>query len=220
MEALARWPNTNGLGKVGPESFIPLAESMGLISDLGRTVLEKAFRYHATLKGQGHNLELSVNISRRQLFSKDLAGTLLKMVQEAGLSPNEVVLEITESIAMLEVENATAHLLDLHQAGFRLAIDDFGTGYSTLAQLHEMPVDEIKIDRAFVQRINTGEGFRILQAITGMASALGLTMVAEGVEDLQSLGKLESLGVHSIQGFYFSPPVDADQFSLLLKDHS
>ncbi|MBI39449.1 MAG: hypothetical protein CMF59_07605 [Leptospiraceae bacterium] len=216
MEALARWPNTNGLGKVGPDSFIPLAESMGLISDLGRTVLEKALFYHSGLKSRGFNLELSVNISRRQLFSRDLASTLLKMVEEAGLSTSEVVLEITESIAMLEVENATAHLLDLHQAGFRLAIDDFGTGYSTLAQLHEMPVDEIKIDRAFVQRIHTGEGYRILQAITGMASALGLTMVAEGVEDPHSLDKLEGLGVHSIQGFYFSPPLDSEDFSRLL----
>ena len=142
------------------------------------------------------------------------------MVEEAGLSPSDVVLEITESIAMLEVENATAHLLDLHQAGFRLAIDDFGTGYSTLAQLHEMPVDEIKIDRAFVQRINTGEGYRILQAITGMAAALGLTMVAEGVEDQGSLGKLEGLGLHSIQGFYFSPPVEAAEFSNILKGNS
>ncbi|MCB1168784.1 MAG: EAL domain-containing protein [Leptospiraceae bacterium] len=219
MEALARWPNTNGLGKVGPDAFIPLAENMGLIADLGRTVLEKALDYHSRLKKSGFDLELSVNISRRQLFSRDLARTLQKMVEEAGLSPSDVVLEITESIAMLEVENATAHLLDLHQAGFRLAIDDFGTGYSTLAQLHEMPVDEIKIDRAFVQRINTGEGYRILQAITGMAAALGLTMVAEGVEDQGSLGKLEGLGVHSIQGFYFSPPVEAEEFTRILKGH-
>ncbi|MCB1305440.1 MAG: bifunctional diguanylate cyclase/phosphodiesterase, partial [Leptospiraceae bacterium] len=216
MEALARWPETNGLGKVGPDSFIPLAESMGLISDLGRTVLEKSLAYHALLKKQGHDLELSVNISRRQLFSSDLPRVLSTMVADAGLNPWDVILEITESIAMLEVENATARLLELHQSGFRLAIDDFGTGYSTLAQLHEMPVDEIKIDRAFVQRINTGEGYRILQAITGMASALGLTMVAEGVEDETSLGKLEDLGVHSIQGFYFSPPVDAGQFTRLL----
>lgn len=216
MEALARWPNTNGLGKVGPDAFIPLAENMGLISDLGRTVMEKALDYLSRLRKSGHTLELSVNISRRQLFSRDLSGLLLKMVEEAGLNARDVVLEITESIAMLEVENATAHLLDLHQAGFRLAIDDFGTGYSTLAQLHEMPVDEIKIDRAFVQRINTGEGYRILQAITGMASALGLTMVAEGVEDENSLSKLEDLGVHSIQGFYFSPPVDSDDFLRVL----
>ncbi|MEQ8350217.1 MAG: EAL domain-containing protein [Leptospiraceae bacterium] len=217
MEALARWPSTNGLGKVGPDSFIPLAESMGLIADLGRTVMEKALKYHADLKSRGFDLELSVNISRRQLFSRDLATTLRQMVEQVGLKPSDVVLEITESIAMLEVENATAHLLELHQAGFRLAIDDFGTGYSTLAQLHEMPVDEIKIDRAFVQRINTGEGYRILQAITGMASALGLTMVAEGVEDIQSLGKLEDLGVHSIQGFYFSPALNADGFNALLE---
>jgi diguanylate cyclase (GGDEF)-like protein/PAS domain S-box-containing protein len=216
MEALARWPETNGLGRVGPDSFIPLAESMGLIADLGRAVMEKALLYHADLKARGHSLELSVNISRRQLFSPQLTDSLLTMVANAGMAPQEVILEITESIAMLEVENATARLLELHRAGFRLAIDDFGTGYSTLAQLHEMPVDEIKIDRAFVQRINTGEGFRILQAITGMASALGLTMVAEGVEDTQSLGKLEDLGVHSIQGFYFSPPVTGADFDRLL----
>lgn len=208
VEALARWQAPD-IGWVSPATFIPMAENLGLIGELGHQVTHRALAHFQPWHAVRPELRLSLNISKRQLFSADFVTMLLDGIQRHGLPPTAVVLEITESVALLEVEFAEERLSQLVTAGFTLSIDDFGTGYASLSQLHELPVQELKIDISFVQRADTPDGLRILQAIVQLAHALGLRTVAEGVEDDQSVRTLRSLEVDVLQGYHFGRPVPA-----------
>jgi EAL domain-containing protein (putative c-di-GMP-specific phosphodiesterase class I) len=137
-----------------------------------------------------------------------------------GLSPQDVIIEVTESVALLDVAHASEHLADLHKIGFHIAIDDFGTGYSALSQLHEMPVDELKIDISFVRRIHESAGLSMVQAIIHLSKALGLQTIAEGVEDEATATLLTSLGVDYLQGYYFAKPMPRTDFEQWLQGHS
>lgn len=209
VEALARW-HDDEYGWVSPASFIPLAENLGLINEVGRQVLEQALHHFSQCSGASAGLKLAVNISKRQLMSEDFYPMLLGMVQEFGLSPGQIKLEITESIALHGIEVAKGYLQKLSDAGFALSLDDFGTGFSSLSHVHELPFDEIKIDISFVRRIKTPEGRVLVKTIVEMGHAMQLSLVAEGVEDHETALILQGMGVEMLQGYYFSPPMSKE----------
>lgn len=210
VEALARWHDPD-LGWISPGSFIPMAENLGLIGELGLLVRRQAFEQFQLWRQTRPGLTLSINISKRQLFATDFMPTLLADVEHFGLDPRALVLEITESVALMDVEFAEDRLRQLAGAGFTLAIDDFGTGYASLSQLHELPIGELKIDISFVRRVHSEEGLRMAQGIVSMAQALRLRTVAEGVEDDATARALRELGVDILQGYHFGRPCPAGE---------
>ena len=206
VEALARW-HDDKYGWVSPANFIPLAENMGLINEVGRQVLEQALDHFSQCSGMCADLKLAVNVSKRQLMSGDFYPMLLDLVQRYGMSPRQIKLEITESIALEGIEQAKVYLQRLSDAGFTLSLDDFGTGFSSLSHVHELPFDEIKIDISFVRRIKTPEGKVLVKTIADMGHAMQLSLVAEGVEDKESAAILHEMGVEMLQGYHFSRPM-------------
>ncbi|MDO9227596.1 MAG: EAL domain-containing protein [Pseudomonadota bacterium] len=220
VETLARWyePDSDGNGGwISPATFIPMAENLGLIRELGEQVWYQALQDMQGWRECGFgDFGLSVNLSKRQLFMPFFTEKLLEDTQVHGLEPGRVTLEITESIALLDVEYAAERLKELREAGFRLSIDDFGTGYSSLSQLHDLPVHELKIDIAFVRRIVQPQGARLVQTIVGMADALGLSTVAEGVEDAAVAERLREMGVDILQGWHLGRPMSAEALTAWL----
>ena len=216
VEGLVRWRHPER-GIVAPAEFIPLAEESGLIADLGQWVLEEGCRQAggwARALGPDRPLEVALNLSTRQLSEQGLAKRVEALLERNGLRPRGVALclEITESF-LLEDPVATGTVLDeLRALGVRLSIDDFGTGYSSLAYLRRFPLDTLKIDRAFVSGLGVDSDSRaIALAIIEMAHALGLDVVAEGVENEEQLGVLVELGCDRAQGYLFSRPVPAPE---------
>jgi diguanylate cyclase (GGDEF)-like protein/PAS domain S-box-containing protein len=212
-EALARWEHPTK-GRLVPDAFIPHAEETGAIVALGEAVLLEACRQVAAWNSDrpiGEALTLSVNVSARQLASAQLVETVLGALDASGLSPRLLCLEVTETVVMEDVQASGAVLGRLRDIGVRTAVDDFGTGYSSLAYLLSLPVDVLKIDRSFVQYLDVADGpaVAIVRAITALADALGLGVLAEGVETSQQLGLLEVLGVQQGQGFMWGKPVPA-----------
>ncbi|MCR9140758.1 MAG: EAL domain-containing protein [bacterium] len=220
VEALARWFDESGKPMISPAMFIPVAENLGLISDLGEQIMEQSLELLSGLRAKGRIIQLAVNVSRRQLFDPFYVDRVCRTIEKYRMTPKDVTLEITESIAMLEVDFAIERLHKLHEAGFHLSIDDFGTGYSTLSQLHEMPVSELKIDMSFVRRIDTYEGLQVVQAIANMGRALNLDVVAEGVETSENCRRLEDIGINLLQGHLFSKPISGEALIQLLEQES
>lgn len=214
IEALARWHDAD-FGWISPASFIPMAENLGLITELGDRVRRQALREFKRWRLSHPELDLSINISKRQLFAPDFVERLLRDIEAEGIPPGALILEVTESVALMDVEFAEDRLRQLSQLGFTLSIDDFGTGYASLSQLHELPVGELKIDMSFVRRLATPEGLRMVQAIINLAGALGLRTVAEGVEDEATARTLRDLGVDRLQGYCFGRPCPAPEFEAM-----
>ena len=211
VEALIRWPDPSG-GLVPPGEFIPLAEEMGLIEAIGEWVIEEIARQDAEWRAQGLELEIGFNLSPRQLFQPDLVGRVVSRVTDTGMDPSRVTVEITESTAMTDPERTLEILRGLHDAGFRLAIDDFGTGYSSLSRLREMPVDVLKVDRAFVREVHADpQSASMVSAIVALASNLGMSALAEGIETEEEWRFLADRGCPYGQGYYFSRPVPAEE---------
>jgi len=212
-EALARWYEPEQ-GWIPPSVFIPMAESMGLIDKLGQSVWQQAL--HAlTLLPEHHRL--SVNFSKRQLFTSTIVQQLHDDIMRANITPHRVLLEITESIALSEVEYASERIAELDRLGFGISIDDFGVGYSSLSQLHEIPANEIKLDISFVSRLHQKSGLSMATAIVSIAKSLDLECVAEGVEDARTAHTLRNLGVERLQGYYFAEPMPIDDYLVWLK---
>ncbi|HVH65448.1 MAG TPA: EAL domain-containing protein [Candidatus Acidoferrum sp.] len=219
LEALARW-NHPKRGLLYPAEFIGIAEQTGKITDLGRIVIQQAtraarrwqVRYPATPQ-----LQVSVNLSGRQLQQPDLVAEVMAAADDAGLEPQSLILELTESVLLADHEAAVRMLQELRSLGVRLALDDFGTGYSSLGHLRDFPVDIIKMDRSFVAGIGTGiaDG-AILRAIIGLANSLSLMTIGEGVEKPEQLAALNAMGCQAGQGFYFAKPLDHDAMDDLL----
>lgn len=211
-EALLRW-NHEEYGYVSPTSFVPLAEQTGLIKPLTDWVINQALNDCARWIKAGFNLSVSVNLSAHSLHDIALADSLAAKLDEKELQPCHLQLELTEGSIMTDPVRAKEILTDLHDLGVSLSVDDFGTGYSSLGYLKQLPVNHIKIDRTFVTDMNKDESDAVIvQATIGLAHNLGLEVVAEGVENLQTLELLEQLGCDYLQGFYISHPVPYEEF--------
>ncbi|MFN3593733.1 MAG: putative bifunctional diguanylate cyclase/phosphodiesterase [Thiobacillaceae bacterium] len=213
VEVLARWFDPD-MGWISPATFIPMAENLGLIRPLGEVIWHRALHDMAALRD--FDLSCAINISKRQLFIPLFADKLIEDVEAHGLRPERVVLEITESIALLDVEYGIYRLRQLHEAGFRLAIDDFGVGYSSLSVLHQIPIHELKIDQSFIHRLHEPQGRKVVQVIVGLAASMGLRTTAEGVEDQATADLLREMGVEVLQGFHFARAMPAEELSAWL----
>ncbi|QZY53793.1 putative bifunctional diguanylate cyclase/phosphodiesterase [Crassaminicella profunda] len=216
-EALIRWKHPK-LGLISPAKFIPLAEETGFIVPLGEWVLRKACEQNRIWQKKGlKNIQVAVNLSPLQFKQKDLIEKITKIIQETGIRPEDLELEITESNAMLDPDFTIKTLKALNNMGIQLAIDDFGTGYSSLAYFKSFPIHKIKIDQSFIRDINEDESNRaIVLAIIGIAKSLGLKSIAEGVETKEQLKALKKHGCQQIQGYFFSPPVRPEEFEKML----
>jgi diguanylate cyclase (GGDEF)-like protein len=213
MEALVRWEQPD-LGMLLPAHFISVAELSGLIIPMGQWVLDAACRQLRTWQRKLHrNLYVSVNLSARQFQQPDLVEQVQAAVRENGIDPASLELEITESNAMANAENSIHTLRELKALGVRIAMDDFGTGYSSLNYLKRFPIDTLKLDQSFVRDINIEPSdAAIVSAAIAMAHSLKLDVVAEGVETEEQLAFLQKQGCDIIQGYFFSPPLPAENF--------
>jgi diguanylate cyclase (GGDEF)-like protein/PAS domain S-box-containing protein len=211
VEALIRWPEPNG-GLVPPGDFIPLAEEMGLIDAIGAWVIDEVCRQDRLWREEGLDLNISFNLSPRQLWQDDIADRIVAPILASGMDPSRVTVEITESTAMTNPDRTLGILHELHARGLKLAIDDFGTGYSSLARLRYMPVDVLKIDRSFVRELDRDDqNASMVAAMVALASNLGMTSLAEGIETKAEWHALVERGCERGQGYYFSRPVPADE---------
>jgi diguanylate cyclase (GGDEF)-like protein len=210
-EALVRWEHPE-LGLLLPDSFIAAIEQAGSIAHLTRWVLREAVARCAAWHKQGVRLSIAVNISVDDLTDEYLPYYLLEIVQKHRLAPHTLTLEVTESAIMHNVQKSLAVVNCIHELGFRLAIDDFGTGHSALSQLRRLPVDELKIDKSFVMCDGDAKDDAILRATIDLAHQLGLTLVAEGVEDDAAIARLAALGCEHVQGFGIGKPLPHEQF--------
>ncbi len=207
-EALVRWTHREW-GPISPEEFIPLAEENGLIVPIGAWVLATALRQLAEWRSHGSEIGVSVNISARQLTDESVGLMVAALLAETGLPASALCLEVTETAVLSDPVRAATRLAELRALGVRIAFDDFGTGYSSLRHLSQLPVDVIKLDRTFVSALNREEGRRdraILIAVTTAARELGISVIAEGVEDTEQLAELHRAGCGYAQGFLFSEP--------------
>ncbi len=219
-EALIRWQHPQK-GLILPGSFIPVAEDTGLISPIGEWTLRDACMRHKAWTDAGlAPIRMSVNLSAVQFRQPNLVDIVVGALRESGMSPQYLELELTERVVVQDTEIAIATLRRLKDTGLQVAIDDFGTGYSSLSYLHRLPIDTIKIDRAFVKGLasQSGEG-AITKAIIAMAQALKLRVLAEGVETEEQLSFLRTNGCDEMQGFLFSRPRPIDSFVEFLWTH-
>jgi EAL domain-containing protein (putative c-di-GMP-specific phosphodiesterase class I) len=221
VEALVRWRHPE-LGLLSPARFIPLAEESGLINELDLWVLREACTCAAAWRAQGlFSGRVSVNLSARQFQQPGLAARVRSALEDSGLAPAGLELEITESTVMHDTEDAADVLRSLRELGVTVSIDDFGTGYSSLSYLKRFPLDVLKIDRAFVRDMEgDATGAAIIRAIITLAHSLGLSAVAEGVETAEQVAFLKENGCDEIQGYYFSRPVWPDEVSRMLAEEA
>lgn len=220
MEALLRWNDPDGWD-IGPSEFIPIAEDVGIITPIGEWVLinacSKAARWLRTHR-QKVPLTLTVNISSRQLMDPTFIHTLITALKESQFPANGLVLEITEGLMLNSTDNTIEKLDQIKQLGVRFAIDDFGTGYSSLSYLHKFPIDVLKIDKSFVEKVSQGkEGTAMARAIISMSETLRLTTIAEGIESADQIEILAGLGCEWGQGYYFVRPLDEEDMERYLE---
>ncbi|MHB1189948.1 MAG: two-component system response regulator [Armatimonadota bacterium] len=218
MEALVRWQHPK-LGMISPMQFIPLAEESGLIEPIGELVLHSACAQNKAWQDMGFPpINIAVNVSARQFHRGNLHKTIHRILNETGLEPQYLGLEITESTLMQSPEAAIEILGELKAMGMTVSVDDFGTGYSSLSYLKRFPIEAVKIDRSFVREITTNsDDAAIAKAVIAMAHSMKLKAIAEGVETLEQLNLLRSLDCDEMQGYFISPPVPAAEFTEILR---
>ena len=216
VEALVRWQHPEH-GLLGPGEFVPLAETTGLIRPLTAHVLDAALRQCRAWRDAGRALSVAVNLSTRCLLDLTLPDQITALLEDTAVAPERLVLEITESSIMTDPTRALEILNRLHALGVQLAIDDFGTGYSSMAYLKSLPVDELKVDRSFVQHLrhNLSDAV-IVRSTVDLGHNLGLRVVAEGVEDQATWQELATLGCDSVQGYYLARPMPAAELAAWL----
>jgi EAL domain-containing protein (putative c-di-GMP-specific phosphodiesterase class I) len=219
MEALLRWKHPER-GMISPALFIPLAEETGYIISIGEWVLRTACEQCRRWQKMGFpSLYLAVNLSSRQFHQKDLPASIYQILQDTGLNPASLGLELTEGLVMQQAEASVNTLRELKAMDIRISIDDFGTGYSSLSYLKRFPIDILKIDQSFVRDIPKDEDdAAIASTIITMAHSLGLRVVAEGVETVEQLKFMREHGCDALQGYYLSKPLPPEQFADFLKN--
>jgi diguanylate cyclase (GGDEF)-like protein len=216
VEALLRWSHPTR-GRIGPDVFVPIAEENGLIVSIGRWVLERACAQGAAWQRDGHALDIAVNVSARQLERPELVEDVRAALDESGLDPPSLMIEITETALMSNPEKTARLLAELKTLGVRVAIDDFGTGYSSLAYLRQFPVDLLKIDRSFTTDLVVSRNARALvRTLITLGKTLGLRTLAEGVEDRAQLRDLQREGCDLAQGFLFAAPLTVAEIGGLM----
>jgi diguanylate cyclase (GGDEF)-like protein len=219
-EALLRWRHPVR-GPVRPDEFIPVAEQIGLITEIGRWVLREAVRELAELRRSTPDLTMSVNVSPYEMTDAGLVAYVVEVLTESGLPGEALTIELTETALMSDPAVAQRHLCSLRDVGVRIAIDDFGTGYSSLSYLGRFPVDQLKIDRSFVANMRKSNRDRaVVRAIIDLACALDLQVVAEGIEDAIQLRELAQMGCHLGQGYHLYRPLEPDHCRSVLLDRS
>lgn len=212
VEALLRCYTEEG--PISPSEFIPIAEECGLISQLGDWVLEQSCRIFKTLPAYAEGLQLSVNISIQQIMQNRFIPALRSILARTSFSPSQLILEITESIAIRHFEDIIASLQELRSMGILIALDDFGTGYSSLYYLKQLPLDIVKIDRNFIQEFHHTEAQpekTIVKSVIDIAHSLNMKVVAEGIETVEQETLLQSMGCDYVQGFYYAKPLTVSE---------
>lgn len=212
-EALIRW-NCGNLGMVSPAEFIPLAEYLGLINPIGDYVLLQACRRCKFWNDSGHpEYKVNVNLSVVQLLRNDTVDRVQDALTQTGLNPQNLTLEVTESLAINDMARMKKILGQIKELGVRVALDDFGTGYSSLNHIREMPIDVIKIDRCFIEDLGKDEfEYAFVRVVCELAQALNMNVCVEGVEYERQYEILKEMQIHMIQGFYFDKPMKAEEF--------
>ena len=219
FEALVRWHHPER-GLISPSDFIPVAEESGYIIQIDRWVLKQACFQMRRWQDElpvSRTMRISVNLSCKQFMQPTIVAQVLETLEESGLDPSSLKLEITESVMMESGDYAMRVLEQLSQAGVELSLDDFGTGYSSLSYIHRFPVTALKIDRSFIKRIDGEHNGEIVRAVVALARNLGLEVVAEGIETVLQFDQLKALGCEHGQGFYFSEPVDEQLATALIE---
>ena len=221
MESLIRWFHPED-GMVSPLDFIPVAEEMGMIVPIGEWVLNEACHSASEWISSGHSgLRVSVNVSAKQFLDPGFKTSIISALKSSGLDPRCLVLEITESMLMGDIDQLAVLLQDIKKLGVSFSLDDFGTGYSSLSYLKKFPIDELKIDRSFLLEVPANnDDNSIVRAIIAMANSLGQKVVAEGVEDDKQLEFLRQHNCDTIQGFYFSKPLNRADFTSYLSSNT
>jgi EAL domain-containing protein (putative c-di-GMP-specific phosphodiesterase class I) len=212
-EALVRW-NSAELGLIPPNDFIPLAEYLGLINPIGEHVLYEAVKRCKYWNDCGHpDYKVNVNISVIQLLQPDFVTKVKQVLDKVRINPKNVTLEVTESLAINDMERMTKVLKQLKALGVRVALDDFGTGYSSLNHIRQMPIDVIKIDRCFVEPLAEDEfAGAFVKMVSELAKTIGVAVCVEGVEQLKQLEVLKDMNVDMIQGYYYGKPMSVKEF--------
>ena len=212
-EALVRW-DSKSLGFMGPSDFVPLAEYLGLITSIGDYVLEEACSQCRYWNEHGYpDFHVNVNLSVVQLLQKDVVKNIEKILLKTGVNPKNIILEITESFAINDMNRVLEIIKGLKKLGPRIALDDFGTGYSSLNYIKQLPLDLIKVDKTFIDDILEDEYAQaFVRLIVELSKTIGTKLVVEGVEYQEQYELLRGLGVHYIQGFYFGKPAAAKDF--------
>jgi EAL domain-containing protein (putative c-di-GMP-specific phosphodiesterase class I) len=218
VEALIRWQHPVR-GIVQPDDFIPLLEETGLITEVGKWVLDRACAQGAAWRAAGYPIGMAVNVSGRQLDSDQLVADVEEALAGSGLDPEALTIEITETTLMRNVEETARRLAEVKALGVRIAIDDFGTGYSSIAHLQRFPVDALKIDRSFITGMRENlEGETLIQTLVQLGKALSIETFAEGIEQQQELSVLRDQNCDSGQGFLFARPLDVADTEKFLQD--
>jgi len=218
FEALLRW-RRGAHGIIGPETFIPIAEANGLIVEIGEWILRESCRQVQQWNIQNKTrLMVSVNVSIRQIAKEGFLSVVNKALQDAGMPPELLRIEVTETVLMQNTDETIERLNEIQATGIKIAIDDFGTGFSSLSYLHKMPIDVLKIDRSFVMKmVESEKHLAIVRTITTLADSLDLEIVAEGIETVDQLAALKALGCQMGQGFLFSKPEPQNEAQQMIR---
>ena len=211
VEALIRWISPTK-GFIAPNVFIPLAEENGFIKELGNWIVEEALNQHLKWKEMGIDINISINISAKQLLDKSFVPKFINTLENKNINPSKIDLEITEYMFMEESKETKNNLNKLHNFGVTISLDDFGTGYSSLSYLKKFPIDYLKVDKAFLDDFNSVDGSIFLETIVKMGQMLKMKVIAEGVETQEQIDYLKSISCDQYQGYYFSKPLSSKDF--------
>ena len=220
-EVLLRWIHPER-GLIPPDQFIPLAEETGVILALGNWALEAACTQMKAWENEAstRDLRLSINVSARQFHQPDCVSQVRKILDSSGVNPEKIMLELTESMAIDDIESAASKIRELKKIGVSFSMDDFGTGHSSLAYLKHLPINELKIDKHFVQNATTDYvDATLVRTIIAIANCMELDVVSEGVETEEQMELLKTSGCNTFQGYLFSKPVPLEEFERLLTRH-